>query len=38
MSYDMVMMYTTVGSAEDAQGLAKKVVESKLATGIGKRY
>lgn len=31
---NMVMMYTTVGSAEDAQDLAKKVIESKLAACV----
>lgn len=31
---NMVMMYTTVGSTDDAHDLAKKVVESKLAACI----
>jgi periplasmic divalent cation tolerance protein len=30
----MVMMYTTVESTDDAQDLAKKVVESKLASCV----
>lgn len=31
---NMVIMYTTVGTTEDAHNLAKKVVESKLAACI----
>ena len=31
---NMVMMYTTVGTTDDAQSLAKKVVESKLASCV----
>ena len=31
---NMVMMYTTVESSDDAQNLAKKIVESKLASCV----